>query len=139
MTDNPNLTILGSTVRGSIDHVETFPKPAHVSEVTLICTEVTSVCPITGQPDFYNIEIIYRPNDLCVESKSLKLYLQGFREKGLFGEAFSGELAEFLMKALKAEWVSVTVKQTPRGGIAIHSTSDIWEDDPTLDKDDDNG
>ena len=74
MTD-PQLTVLGSTVRHAIDHVEVFPAPANVTAVTFTSDEVASVCPVTQQPDLSTVVIEYVPGEWCIESKSLKLYL----------------------------------------------------------------
>jgi 7-cyano-7-deazaguanine reductase len=89
----------------------------------VICTsdEVTALCPVTGQPDFYRVEIDYTPLERCIESKSLKLYLQSFREEGTFGEALAVRIADDLFKALEPARVVVAVIQKPRGGIGIES------------------
>ena len=75
------LTVLGQTVRHAIDHVEVFPAPAHVTSVTFTNEELTSVCPVTQQPDLSTVVIEYEPDEWCVESKSLKLYLWSFRDR----------------------------------------------------------
>ena len=69
---------LGKTVKHPVEELDTFPAPDGVGQVTMTSDEVASSCPITGQPDFYVVEIEYRPSTLCIESKSLKLYLWGF-------------------------------------------------------------
>lgn len=84
--------------------------------------EVTANCPVTGQPDFYTVTITYCPAGFCVESKTVKLYLQSFRNKGLFCEAFASEVAQKFANALLVP-VDCTVKQTPRGGVAIEAHS----------------
>lgn len=99
--------------------LETFPRPEHVSEVTMTSDEVTGVCPITGQPDFYTVTITYRPKDLCLESKSLKLYLGAFRNEGMFGEAMADRIWADVTDALQMRDVSVRVLQKSRGGITI--------------------
>jgi 7-cyano-7-deazaguanine reductase len=66
------LTILGSSARGPVDHVECFPAPATVVKVRFTTEEVTSLCPVTGQPDISSVTIEYEPGEWCVESKSLK-------------------------------------------------------------------
>lgn len=103
--------------------LETFPAPHGVSCVTCTSDEVTAVCPVTGQPDWYVVEIQYQPNRLCVESKSLKLFLQSFRQKGHFCENFSQIIAHKIFEALNPHMVTVTVTQKPRGGVAIKSTA----------------
>ena len=79
--------------------------------------ELTSICPITGQPDFGDLTIEYEPNKLCLESKSLKLYLWTFREEGHFCEALASEIAQKIFDTLKPKWVRVTNEQSKRGGI----------------------
>src|SRR5262245_10060861 len=82
--------------------VETFsnPAPQRDYEVRFECPEFTCVCPMTGQPDFATIRICYVPDQLCVELKSLKLYLWSFREEGAFHEAVTNRILEDLVKAL---------------------------------------
>ena len=75
MSEQPELSVLGSTVRAPIDRLETFPTPDTCTRVRFMTDEVTSMCPVTGQPDFSSVEIDYEPAERCVESKSLKLYL----------------------------------------------------------------
>ena len=87
------LTILGATVRAPVEHVEVFPAPATVTEVRLSSDEVASICPVTSQPDLSTIEITYVPDQWCVETKSLKLYLWGFRQRPVFAEALAAEVA----------------------------------------------
>lgn len=121
------LTTLGSTVR-EFKGFDTFPTPANVKKVVLESDELTSVCPITGQPDWYTIIIEYVPAALCLESKSLKLYLQKFRNDGIFGEALSGQIADDIFEALSAHSVSVNLLQKPRGGISIRSIASRTKD-----------
>ena len=85
------LTVLGSTVRHAIDHVEVFPAPADVTLVTFTNDELASMCPVTEQPDLSTVVIEYVPGGWCVESKSLKLYLWGFRDRAHRGELIVGE------------------------------------------------
>lgn len=118
------LTVLGKKVT-SFTKFETFEKPANVSVVECVSDEVTSLCPVTAQPDWYTVFIIYKPRTLCIESKTLKLYLQSYRQSGLFCEAFAAKIASDIKKAVNPESVTVTVKQKPRGGIAINATSVI--------------
>lgn len=116
------LTVLGKKTT-KFTKLETFPTPAGVAKVTCITDEVTANCPVTGQPDWYKVEITYYPERLCVESKSLKLYLQSFRNKGHFCENFSSIIARDLMDVLKATMVQVDITQKPRGGISIVSSA----------------
>ncbi|MBI5814910.1 MAG: NADPH-dependent 7-cyano-7-deazaguanine reductase QueF [Nitrospinae bacterium] len=81
--------------------------------------EFTSLCPITGQPDFATIVIDYRPGKKCVESKSLKLYLMSFRMHGEFHESCVNRIANDLIDLLKPDWIRVEGRFTPRGGISF--------------------
>lgn len=94
-------------------------RPAQDVVVRLEAFEFTSLCPITGQPDWGTIEIEYRPGAWCVESKSLKLYLMGFRQHGSFHEACVSRICEDLVKLLEPRWIQVVGKFNPRGGIRI--------------------
>ena len=78
------LTMLGRPVRGPVDHVETFTAPAGCTLVRFTTDELTSVCPITGQPDLYDLLVEYEPAGRCIESKSLKHYLWRFRDRPAF-------------------------------------------------------
>ncbi|MBX9669910.1 MAG: preQ(1) synthase [Candidatus Obscuribacterales bacterium] len=88
--------------------------------ITICASEFTSLCPITGQPDFGIIEIEYVPHERLVESKSLKLYLGQFRQQGEFHEACINRIANDLVSLLQPELLVVTGKFTARGGITIH-------------------
>nr|WP_294914412.1 preQ(1) synthase [uncultured Neokomagataea sp.] len=81
--------------------------------------EFTSLCPVTGQPDFAHIVIDYIPRDWIVESKSLKLYLTSFRNHGAFHEDCSVSIAERLVELLDPEWLRIGAYWYPRGGIPI--------------------
>jgi len=102
---------------------EAFETPANCRRVVCVSDEVTAMCPVTGQPDWYVVTIDYEPGALCVESKTLKLYLQSFRNSGLFCEAFAAKIASDIWDGIKPLSVSVTVKQKPRGGVAIEATA----------------
>jgi len=114
------LTVLGRKVK-NFTRLETFLKPPNVEVVTCISDEVTATCPITGQPDWYVVTIKYWPEELCVESKSLKLYLQSFRNQGHFCEKFASIIQADIIKALKCTNVRVIIDQKPRGGVRIIS------------------
>jgi 7-cyano-7-deazaguanine reductase len=124
MTDHRELTVLGRTVRHAIDHVEVFPAPAGVTLVRMTNDELTSMCPVTHQPDLATLEITYRPDRWCVESKSLKLYLWGFRDRAVFVEALAAEIAEEIMHSARPRSVTVVVTQRPRGGIEVQATAE---------------
>ena len=125
MSDIQGLTVLGQTVRHAIDHVEVFPAPANVSTVRFDTDEVQSLCPVTGQPDISSVSIEYVPDAHCVESKSLKLYLWGFRDRAVFAEALAAEIAGEVMATAKPRSVRVELTQHPRGGISITVVSEL--------------
>ena len=119
------LTVLGNTVRHAIEHVEVFPAPAGISTVTFTNDELASMCPVTEQPDLSSVVIEYVPNDWCIESKSLKLYLWGFRDRAVFAEALAAEIASEVMTTARPERVTVTLTQRPRGGIEVEAVSTL--------------
>jgi 7-cyano-7-deazaguanine reductase len=119
------LSVLGSDRREPIEHVECFPAPSSVTTVRLTTDEVASLCPVTGQPDISSVEIEYEPDQLCVESKSLKYYLWSFRDRRVFAEALAAEIAAEMQRATHAHVVRVRVRQRPRGGIVIEATSEL--------------
>jgi len=86
--------------------------------ITTRCPEFTSVCPVTGQPDFGEILIEYTPDELCIELKSLKFYMQSYRNQGIFYERLTNDILDDLVAACKPKWMRVTSKFTPRGGIS---------------------
>jgi len=105
--------------------LEVFPAPAHVKRVVLESDEVTSLCPVTGQPDWETVRIEFEPAGHCIESKSLKLYLWSFREEGAFCESLAGRIAQDIFDACRPKWVTVTISQKPRGGITITASATI--------------
>jgi 7-cyano-7-deazaguanine reductase len=107
-TYNPNVL-----ERFSNKHVD------HDYFVKFNCPEFTALCPITGQPDFATIYISYIPNEYCVESKSLKLYLFSFRNHGDFHEDVVNVIMNDLVKLLNPRYIEVWGKFLPRGGISI--------------------
>jgi len=120
-----DLTVLGRDVRGPVDHLETFAAPASCTRVRFTSDELTSVCPITGQPDFSSVEIDYQPNLRCVESKSLKLYLWSFRDRPAFCEQLAADIAAEVHRAAEPLQVRVTVTQHTRGGIVTEATAEL--------------
>jgi 7-cyano-7-deazaguanine reductase len=119
------LTILGSDMRTPVRALETFAAPQALSWVLLESDELTSVCPVTGQPDFASVSIGYQPNGRCLESKSLKLYLWSFREEPIFGEGLAARIAQDVAEATAAVRVEVTLRQAVRGGISITARAEI--------------
>ncbi len=89
-------------------------------EITFKCPEFTSLCPVTGQPDFGNITIRYIPNKLCIESKSLKLHLFSYRNHNSFHEEVVNSILDSIVKACSPRWIEVLGHFNPRGGIAIN-------------------
>lgn len=104
--------------------LETFPNPG-VARVEMTSDELAAICPITGQPDIYVATIDYAPDALCLESKSLKLYLATFRDEGRFCEALAVTIRDDVATALDlpAARVQVTLRQKSRGGITITATA----------------
>ena len=104
--------------------LETFANPG-ASHVKMRSDELAAVCPVTGQPDLYTATIEYWPVALCIESKSLKLYLNGFRDEGHFCEALAVRIRDDAAEALQlpADKVRVTLRQKARGGITITATT----------------
>jgi 7-cyano-7-deazaguanine reductase len=83
--------------------------------------ELTATCPITGQPDFYELKLSYRPERSLIESKALKLYLWGFREQGIFAEDLAATLLEDLVRACDPQEMTVDLTQQTRGGLQIRT------------------
>jgi 7-cyano-7-deazaguanine reductase len=102
--------------------LEPVPNPHPTADywITLHCPEFTSLCPITGQPDFATIYINYIPEKKIIESKSLKLYLFSFRNHGAFHEDCVNTILRDLATVITPKYIEVTGKFTPRGGISIH-------------------
>lgn len=110
--------------------LETFENshPDREYVITFDCPEFTSLCPITGQPDFGNIRIEYIADKKCVESKSLKIYLFSYRNHGAFHEEVTNLILDDLVKVCSPKWVRVTGDFRPRGGIAIHVVAEHGAD-----------
>jgi 7-cyano-7-deazaguanine reductase len=100
--------------------LEAFANPG-VSRVEMTSDELTAMCPVTAQPDFYTATIDYEPAALCLESKSLKIYLSRFRTEGAFCEALAVQIRDDVAEALELphDKVHVTLRQKARGGITI--------------------
>lgn len=109
--------------------LETFESPAsepylieHVNE------EFTSVCPLTGHPDFGRITVRYEPEGKCVELKSLKLYFQSFRNEGAFYEAVTNQIRDDLRDCMQPRWMEVVTEWKGRGGIRSRITATAGEE-----------
>lgn len=117
--------MLGQTVREPIEHVEVFPAPAGVTTVRFTTDELASICPVTAQPDLSHVVIEYTPGAWCIESKSLKLYLWGFRDRAVFAEALAAEIATEVLTTAQPTTVRVVLTQRPRGGIEVQAVSEF--------------
>jgi len=115
---------LGKKSNSASKQLDTFPTPDNVSIVKFESNELTSFCPVTHQPDFNQVVIEFAPDKLCVESKSLKLYLWSFREEAKFAEALAGEIANDIFSAIQPNWVKVTLTQNIRGGLQLTATAE---------------
>ncbi|HEY1557582.1 MAG TPA: preQ(1) synthase [Kofleriaceae bacterium] len=104
--------------------LETFsnPRVGRDYHIAFECPEFTCLCPMTGQPDFATIFIDYVPDQLCVELKSLKLYLWSYRDEGTFHEAVTNQICDDLVRAISPTSITVTGKFMVRGGICTTVT-----------------
>ena len=104
--------------------LETFPNPKPERDylIRFDCPEFTCLCPMTGQPDFATISIDYVPEALCVELKSLKLYLWSYRDEGAFHEAVTNKICDDLVAAIAPRTATVIGKFGVRGGISTTVT-----------------
>jgi 7-cyano-7-deazaguanine reductase len=101
------------------DQLETFENqyPNREYQIEIVCPEFTSVCPRTGQPDFGTLTIAYTPDKKCVELKSLKLYLQRYRNEGIFYEHVTNAILDDLAAAVAPRWMTIEAAFHARGGI----------------------
>ncbi|MGH9866611.1 MAG: preQ(1) synthase [Candidatus Polarisedimenticolia bacterium] len=108
-----------------VRELETFPNPSpgRDYEIAFDCPEFTCLCPRTGQPDFATIRIRYVPDRLCVELKSLKLYLWSFRDEGHFHEAVTNRILDDLVAAVAPRRMTITGQFNVRGGITTVVTA----------------
>ena len=102
--------------------LETFANqyPGRDYTIEIVCPEFTSVCPKTGQPDYGTLTITYTPDAKCVELKSLKLYLQLFRNEGIFYESVTNRILDDLVGVLAPRKMKLVAAFTPRGGISTN-------------------
>src|SRR4051812_3410189 len=109
----------------SSEQLEVFQNqyPGRDYSVDIVCPEFTSVCPKTGQPDFGTITFMYTPDRLCVELKSLKLYLQRYRNVGVFYETAVNHILDDFVRAVQPRRVTITGAFTARGGISTSVTA----------------
>jgi 7-cyano-7-deazaguanine reductase len=125
-TKRKNLSLLGSSeaklpTKPDRKVLETFPNRNKKRDfwITLDCPEFTSLCPVTGQPDFASLEIRYIADELCVETKSLKFYLASFRATPSFGEDVVNRILDDLVTVLKPRAMQIEAQFAPRGGISL--------------------
>jgi 7-cyano-7-deazaguanine reductase len=118
--------------------LETFANPELARDYTIRMQipEFTCLCPRTGQPDFATLDLEYVPDRLCVELKSLKLYIWSFRERGAFHEAVSNEIADHLDSTLRPRFLRLTARFNVRGGIftsvVVERRQSSWQPAPTV-------
>ncbi len=100
--------------------LQTFPNPSPERDyrIQMSMPEFTCLCPLTGQPDFATLELEYVPDRLCVELKSLKLYVWSFRDQGAFHEAVTNRILDDLVRATRPRYMRLTARFNVRGGIA---------------------
>lgn len=111
---------LGKVSNDSVTELDTLKwEPTSRAKIVLRVGEFTSECPVTGQPDYASLYIEYIPTDRLVETKSLKLYLQSFRDRGMFNEAIIDEIADKFAHDVGAQYVFVRGEFRPRGGIGV--------------------
>jgi 7-cyano-7-deazaguanine reductase len=105
--------------------LETFDNqyPGREYTIEIVCPEFTSVCPKTGQPDFGTLTFSYVPEQKCIELKSLKLYLQRFRNEGIYYEHVTNRILDDLVAVLKPRKMRLVAAFTPRGGITTTVTA----------------
>jgi 7-cyano-7-deazaguanine reductase len=117
------LTKLGNPEAVADRNLETFPIGDASQEISIDCREFTCRCPITGQPDWATIRIDFRPGERGLETKSLKLYLETFRDEGIFHEHLATKMRDDLVAVLAPRFLKVTVNFNARGGIALSASS----------------
>jgi 7-cyano-7-deazaguanine reductase len=120
---------LGKTSNQPIDAVDLIPWTGGPIAVRLECADFTSLCPVTGHPDFATLEIQYQPGRHLVETKSLKLYLWRYRDRRAFNEHLVDEIATDLARQIRPRWLRVTGRFHPRGGIAVTVSAERGDPD----------
>ncbi len=107
-------------MKDALPPVETFanPNPRRDFVIEHVASEFTSVCPKTGHPDFATVVLRYVADKACLELKSLKLYYQSYRNRGIFYEAVTNEILDHLVSCCHPRWMEIETRWTGRGGIA---------------------
>ena len=118
------LTALGREQREYVK-LDLVKGPSNLTQVTLESDEVTALCPVTGQPDFYKVTVEYEVSNVIVESKTFKLFLQSFRTRGIFCEELADVIGQAIFDAAEPVACRVTVQQKPRGGVAIKAVAEF--------------
>lgn len=119
---------LGKKTTQPSKQLDTFEKPENTNYVKFESNELTSFCPVTGQPDFYSVCIEFTPDKLCIESKSLKLYLWTFRNEAVFSEALADIILKDVFSAITPIWCKVTLVQNIRGGLQLTTSAEKRKD-----------
>src|ERR671932_1432341 len=119
--------VLGRETRAPIgaEQLDTVPWNHDDTDavVEFSTNELTAVCPITGQPDFYELKLSYRPGPRLLESKAMKLYLWGFRDRGIFAEDMAATLLKDFVAACEPVEMTVDLTQQARGGLKIRTVT----------------
>lgn len=110
---------LGKGVNTPNRNIDTFEAPKLVSNIRFESEELTTFCPVTHQPDFNKIIIEFVPDKLCIESKSLKLYLWSYRDEAIFAETLANNIVEDIFQAIAPKSCKVTLQQNIRGGLQL--------------------
>jgi 7-cyano-7-deazaguanine reductase len=120
------LTLLGNSQarfpeRPELARLEVFPnpRPGRPYRIRIDCPDFTSLCPVTGQPDFAELTLEYTPRELCLETKALKLYLASFRNVGAFNEDVVNRILDALVETCAPAWMRLEGRFAPRGGLAL--------------------
>ncbi len=118
-----DLKYLGKQFNEPIDELDVIPAREGLDLVAMSSNELTCICPINEQPDYYQVRIEYTPNKLCVESKALKLYLMHFRDMHLFAEDLAVIIRDKVVETIQPKYCKVSLVQGVRGGIIIEAAS----------------
>ncbi len=110
--------------------LETFQNefPDRDYDIEIICPEFTSICPRTGQPDFATLTVTYIPDKLCIELKSLKMYLQSFRNEGIFYENVTNTILDELVALLQPRSMALLAEFSTRGGLSTNITAMYFDE-----------
>lgn len=124
--------------KGSISVLDAFenPESGHDYTIRITMPEFTCLCPLTSQPDFAELRLEYIPDQLCVELKSLKLYMVSFRDTGAFHEAVTNQILKTLASLLEPRFMRLTAEWSVRGGIytevVVEHCKPGWNSNPTV-------